>query len=83
MSEFRENASDFSEIIEIKTFFPKIVEENPKENEVEVTQTAVPQRKKRSFLPLNIDDYEKRRSARSVCEIDERKKNLEGFLVFR
>lgn len=26
-------------------------------------------RKKRSMLPLNIDDYEKRRSARSVREI--------------
>lgn len=58
-------------LIDIKNFVPKIEQtvqvEEPMEVQEEVAPVQpVPNRKKRSSLPMNIDDYEKRRSARSV-----------------
>lgn len=48
----------------------KPAEEEPMDQQASVTEEASSQptsnRKKRSILPLNLDDYEKRRSARSV-----------------
>ncbi|CAF1284573.1 unnamed protein product [Adineta ricciae] len=70
-------------LIEIKNFLPKkpvVVEApqpEPMEQEAVVSEEQPPpppppvpnQRKKRSQLPLNLDDYEKRRSARSVTRM--------------
>jgi hypothetical protein len=64
-------------LIDVKKFLPKNeivtekIEQEPMEESSSVPEEEQPQttyhRKKRSCLPANIDDYEKRRSARSVC----------------
>jgi len=41
------------------------MDQQPSVSDEQLSQPAV-HRKKRSLLPLNLDDYEKRRSARSV-----------------
>lgn len=63
-------------LIDVKNFLPKeavvveALQPEPMEQEIVVSEEQPPpapsQRKKRSQLPLNLDDYEKRRSARSV-----------------
>ncbi|CAF4481907.1 unnamed protein product [Rotaria socialis] len=82
VKKIRESNSDNSKLcklVDIKNFVPKpqiIIEKTANEPTVEapvVSEEQPPQptthRKKRSSLPLNIDDYEKRRSARSSTRI--------------
>ncbi len=57
-------------LINIKNFLPKNAE-TPMDQEVNIPDEQQPSqptvhRKKRMTLQLNLDDYEKRRSARSV-----------------
>lgn len=74
LKEVRKSSSNpklLTEQIDLKKFNGKIDETEEKicEDEtfpVNKSCENVTQRKKRSFLPFNIDDYEKRRSARSV-----------------
>ena len=60
-------------MIDIKNFLPQQETANEKPEQVNVSEVqqsqTTNQRKKRFFLPLSIDDYEKRRSARSVNKI--------------
>ncbi|CAF1362617.1 unnamed protein product [Rotaria sp. Silwood1] len=84
VKKIRESNNDNSKLcklIDIKHFLPKedIVNEKSQQEPTEQQQQPIISeeqqvqpaihRKKRSFLPLNIDDYEKRRSARSITRI--------------
>ncbi|CAF0807573.1 unnamed protein product [Adineta ricciae] len=79
----RESSNDdmkLCKLIDINNFLPEkpvVVEApqpEPMEQETVISEEQPPppaptQRKKRSQLPLNLDDYEKRRSARSVTRM--------------
>ncbi|UJR09056.1 hypothetical protein I4U23_013304 [Adineta vaga] len=84
MKKIRESNTDnlkLCKLIDVNNFLPKEIvtvevsapEPEPMEQEPVVSEEPPPvvsnQRKKRSQLPLNLDDYEKRRSARSITRM--------------